>query len=31
MSPVEAALAAIESLKVAEKLVYTEIAAKYSV
>jgi hypothetical protein len=31
MSSIEAALAAIESLEPREKLVYTQIAAKYSV
>jgi hypothetical protein len=31
MSSIEAALAAIESLEPGEKLVYTQIAAKYSV
>jgi hypothetical protein len=31
MSSIEVALAAIESLKPGEKLVYTEIAAKYGV
>jgi hypothetical protein len=31
MSSIEAALAAIESLKPGEKLVYTDIAAKYGV
>jgi hypothetical protein len=31
MSSIEAALAAIESLKPGEKLIYTQIAAQYSV
>jgi hypothetical protein len=31
MSPIQAALAAIDSLKPREKLVYTYIAAKYDV
>ena len=31
MTPIEAALAAIESLKLGEKLVYAQIARKYNV